>query len=168
MPELRIANADFFLVRSPLSRVSSDCVFTLIFNRRDMDKVLLVHNRQMGSKSAGWGMPGGMSEKGESAEKTLNRELKEELPGVNVEKIVPTGFDALFEDARDLKTIVVVCTLEESELSHENSEEIDNAQWFSPAALPKSTYFAHCRKITVVSENEGFRALRTCLRAYLG
>lgn len=90
--------------------------------------LLLKHRFRPG---AGWGMPGGFMEKGEQAEETLRRELREEIE-LEVEQVELFTVRA-FKKPRQVE-IVFRCQARGN--PDQLSFEIQKAAWFSLGELP--------------------------------
>ena len=90
--------------------------------------LLLKHRFRPG---AGWGMPGGFMERGEQAEETLRRELREEI-GLEVENLNLFTTRA-FKTAKQVE-IVFRCRAVGN--PDQLNFEIQKAAWFFPHQLP--------------------------------
>ena len=95
----------------------------------EQGRVLLVHHRYR--RGTGWGLPGGVSARGEQPEQTVVRELREEL-GVpaTVERLVYAGIEPK-EHHLSLTYLVRL-----AENPRPDGVEIDDVRFVAPADLP--------------------------------
>jgi ADP-ribose pyrophosphatase YjhB (NUDIX family) len=103
------------------------------------NRMLLVRSRQ----HAGWGLPGGLLQRGEEPAEGLARELAEELSiEVSAEMLVDARQHTLVDPSAQQVTVVFAVTLESR--PEVDGDEVVDARWFAesdlPTALVRGTY----------------------------
>ena len=101
---------------------------------RSPGEVLLVRQRHTG----GWGLPGGLLDRGESAAQALARELQEELDlRIEVDSLDPPLVNV---DAGARRVDVVFrCDGDLPSVPRPRGPEVLEATWFAPGSLPTLT-----------------------------
>jgi ADP-ribose pyrophosphatase YjhB (NUDIX family) len=109
---------------------------------------LLLTERAKAPYQGWWDLPGGYVERGESAEQTLRREIKEETGlDVNIKKFFGTysGTASFGDDKYRILSIVFVAQAPNKKL--EANDDVAASRWFVKKEIPKKIAFDSNQKI---------------------
>ncbi|MCU6707349.1 NUDIX domain-containing protein [Paenibacillus sp. J5C_2022] len=81
-----------------------------------------------------WELPGGLSEKNESAEDTAKREVFEET---GLEVTVERLSGVYFEPEHDMHHFAFICALNDSQQPHPDSKEVTECKYYRIEDLPR-------------------------------
>jgi len=108
-----------------------------LFYARNTNRFLLLHRTQ-GKRSQVWGLVGGSQELGETAWECCNREIKEEVGLVEIEKILPLEKFCTRDKSFEYHTYV--CFIEEEFIPNLNHEH-DGYAWVTYGKWPNPLHY---------------------------
>ena len=111
-------------------------------------KVLLVRH----TYTAGWYLPGGGVNRGETPREAIARELREET-GIRVTG-VPELYSVYFHPQERVDDYVVLFRIMGFETEPADSPEIETTGWFAPDALPGDLSPATARRLREIAAGE--------------